>query len=67
MFKKKKVSDKAYKNLIESITAIQEEFLVDEHKFLYVQLENKSGKELCAECGYKELCAEGVFPECLDR
>lgn len=63
LFKKK--NEKAYKNLIEQVNDVQRGFLIFTHGFTIEQLKNKSGDELCAECGYRGYCAEGNSPECV--
>lgn len=65
MFKKNKTTKKAYQGLLESVRKVQMGFLMFEHGFTKEQLKDKTGKELCDECAYKQRCAEGNLPECL--
>ena len=63
--RKKDVNEQAFVNLLDYTDCCQRDFLIKEHGFTDEQLDNKSGKELCNECGYKNMCGVGCYPKCL--
>ena len=65
--RKKKLNkdESAFVNLLDYTDCCQRDFLIKEHGFTDEQLDDKSGKELCNECGYKNMCSAGCYPKCL--
>ena len=64
--RKKDVGDEAFTNLVDNVFWFQKHFLIEEHGFTAEQLDDKTDKELCDECVYKNKCASGCYPKCLE-
>ncbi len=64
--RKKDVCEQAFENLADNIEWFQKHFLIEEHGFVAEQLYGKISDQLCNECGYKDKCASGCYPKCLE-
>ena len=63
---KNKVDKLLLDNLSDTVAWFQGQFLIKEHGFTDEQLDGMSIINLCKQCGYKNKCASGCYPKCLE-